>query len=334
MVRVAINGLGRIGRCIIRAAIELNKADIQIVAANGTAKPEDYVSLIKYDSVHGTYQGDITCEGDYLHIGKHKIQILSQSNPELIPWDKLDVDIVLECTGKFTNKSDAAKHIKAGAKKVIVSAPCQDADATIVYGVNNHVLNKNCDVISIGSCTTNALAPIVKVLNDNVGIECGYMTTIHSYTNDQNLLDNRHKDPRRARACALSMIPTSTGAAKAIGLVMPELAGRLSGSAIRVPTPNVSLVDLTFNASRNTTKAEINQFISEAAAKKFKNVIGIAETTMVSIDFNHNPHSSIFDPYETQVVCDKMVRVVSWYDNEWGFAARMLDIAKLFKSLI
>ncbi len=334
MVRIAINGLGRIGRCIIRAAIELNKSDIQIVAANGTAKAEDYISLIKYDSVHGTYQGDITLDGDHINIGNHKIKILSEPNPELIPWDKLGVDIVLECTGKFTNKIDALKHIKAGAKKVIVSAPCQDADATIVYGVNNHALDEKCNVISIGSCTTNALAPIVKVLNDNVGIECGYMTTIHSYTNDQNLLDNRHKDPRRARACGLSMIPTSTGAAKAIGLVMPELAGKLSGSAIRVPTPNVSLVDLTFNASRNTTKTEINQFIVEAAKKEFKNIIGVAETTMVSIDFNHNPHSSIFDPYETQIVCDKMVRVVSWYDNEWGFAVRMLDVAKLFKNLV
>lgn len=334
MVRIAINGLGRIGRCIIRAAIELNRSDIQIVAANGTAKAEDYISLIKYDSVHGTYQGDITLDGDYINIGNHKIKILSEPNPELIPWDKLGVDVVLECTGKFTNKIDALKHIKAGAKKVIVSAPCQDADATIVYGVNNHALDEKCNVISIGSCTTNALAPIVKVLNDNVGIECGYMTTIHSYTNDQNLLDNRHKDPRRARACGLSMIPTSTGAAKAIGLVMPELAGKLSGSAIRVPTPNVSLVDLTFNASRNTTKTEINQFIVEAANKEFKNIIGVAETTMVSIDFNHNPHSSIFDPYETQIVCDKMVRVVSWYDNEWGFAVRMLDVTKLFKNLV
>lgn len=334
MVRIAINGLGRIGRCIIRAAIELNKSDIQIVAANGTAKAEDYISLIKYDSVHGTYQGDITLDGDYINIGNHKIKILSEPNPELIPWDKLGVDVVLECTGKFTNKIDALKHIKAGAKKVIVSAPCQDADATIVYGVNNHALDEKCNVISIGSCTTNALAPIVKVLNDNVGIECGYMTTIHSYTNDQNLLDNRHKDPRRARACGLSMIPTSTGAAKAIGLVMPELAGKLSGSAIRVPTPNVSLVDLTFNASRNTTKTEVNQFIVEAANKEFKNIIGVAETTMVSIDFNHNPHSSIFDPYETQIVCDKMVRVVSWYDNEWGFAVRMLDVTKLFKNLV
>jgi glyceraldehyde 3-phosphate dehydrogenase len=333
MVRVAINGLGRIGRCIIRAAIELNKSDIHIVAANGTVKSEDYVSLLKYDSVHGIYQGDITCEKDFIYIGKHKIQILSEPNPELIPWDRLNVDIILECTGKFTNKNDALKHIKAGAKKVIVSAPCKDADATIVYGVNNHVLNKNCDVISIGSCTTNALAPIVKILNENVGIECGYMTTIHSYTNDQNLLDNRHKDPRRARACALSMIPTSTGAAKAIGIVLPELDGKLAGSAIRVPTPNVSLVDLTFNAMRKTTKLEINQFIIDAANKEFKNIVGVTETTMVSIDFNHNSNSSIFDPYETQVVLDKMVRVVSWYDNEWAFAVRMLDVAKLFKSL-
>jgi glyceraldehyde 3-phosphate dehydrogenase len=330
MIRLAINGLGRIGRCIIRAAAELNKSGIEIVAANGTTKPEDYISLLKYDSVHGTYNNEIKCENGYIHIGKNKIKILSETNPELIPWDKLNVDIVLECTGKFTNKLDASKHLKAGAKKVIVSAPCQDADATIVYGVNNQALTKECEVISIGSCTTNALAPIAKILNDNIGIEDGYMTTIHSYTNDQNLLDNRHKDPRRARACALSMIPTSTGAAKAIGLVIPELSGKLGGSAVRVPTPNVSLIDFVFNAKRNTNKNEINQYIAEAAKSSFKDIIAITETTLVSIDFNHNPHSSIFDPFETQVINNKLVRVVSWYDNEWGFAVRMIDVAKLF----
>ncbi len=334
MIRIGINGLGRIGRCIIRAAAELNKSGIEIIAANGTSKAQDCLFLIKYDSVHGTYHGEIKAENDYIYIGKHKIKMLSQLNPGLIPWGDLGVEVVLECTGQFTNKADASKHLNGGAKKVIVSAPCREADATIVYGVNNQALTNDCKVISIGSCTTNALAPIAKVLNDNIGIECGYVTTIHSYTNDQNLLDNRHKDIRRARACALSMIPTSTGVAKTIGLVLPELAGKLSGSAIRVPTPNVSMIDFTFNASRNTSKDEVNQFIINAANNKLKDVLSVAETTLVSIDFNHNPHSSIFDQYETQVVCNKMVRVVSWYDNEWGFTARMLDVAKLFKDLI
>lgn len=334
MIKIAINGLGRIGRCIIRAAVELEKTGIKIVAANGTTNPEDYVALIKYDSVHGTYRGDIKCEDGYIHIGSHKIKIFAERNPEDLPWQDLDIDVVMECTGKFTNKEDAGKHLKAGAKKVIVSAPCQDADATIVYGVNNCALTKDLDVISIGSCTTNALAPIAKVLNDNIGIENGYMTTIHSYTNDQNLLDNRHKDPRRARACALSMIPTSTGAAKAIGLVIPELSGKLLGSAIRVPTANVSLVDLTFNATRDVTREEVNQHIAKAAKTEFKDIIEVVEAPLVSIDFNHNPHSSIFDHYETAVVGKRLVRVAIWYDNEWGFAARMLDVAKMFNGMI
>lgn len=331
MVKIGVNGLGRIGRCIIRAAVELNKSGIEIVAANGTASAESYLPLLKYDSVHGTFPGEIRCEDGSIYVGSHKIKIVQEANPENICWDKLGVDIVMECTGKFTNKKDAIGHIKAGAKKVIVSAPCQDADATIVFGVNDGVLNRNSDVVSIGSCTTNALAPIVKILHDQIGIECGYMTTIHSYTNDQNLLDNRHKDPRRARACALSMIPTSTGAAKAIGLVIPDLLGKLAGSAIRVPTPNVSLVDLTFTANRPTTKEEVNKHIEIAAKDAYRNILSVAELPLVSIDFNHNPHSSIFDPFETQVVNNKMVRVVSWYDNEWGFSARMLDVAKLLE---
>lgn len=333
-MKIAINGLGRIGRCIIRAAALSNDNSIEIVAANGTASPKDYFALIKYDSIHGTLQQNISYEGDHLIVGKHKIKIISERNPANINWAKLGVDVVLECTGKFTNKNDAALHLSSGAKKVIVSAPCQDADATIVYGVNNHVLNNSTDVISIGSCTTNALAPIAKIINDNLGIESGYMTTIHAYTNDQNLLDNKHKDPRRARACALSMIPTSTGAAKAIGLVIPELAGKLAGSAIRVPTPNVSLVDLTFNAKRETTKDEVNKFIIDAAETNFKNIVEVAELPLVSIDFNNNPNSSIFDPFETQIVGGKMVRVVSWYDNEWGFSIRMLDVAKLLESYL
>lgn len=331
MVKIAINGLGRIGRCIIRAAAELGYNDIEIVAANGSTNAEDYINLIKYDSVHGIFPGEVKLEDGCIVIGKHKIKMLAQRDPAQINWAELGVDLVMECTGKFTKRDDAAKHLQAGAKYVIISAPCKDADATIVYGVNNQLLNQDCRVISIGSCTTNALAPIAKILNDAIGIESGYMTTIHAYTNDQNLLDNRHKDPRRARACGLSMVPTSTGAATAIGQVIPELAGKLAGSAIRVPTPNVSLVDLTFVAKNSTNKEAVNKLIQEAASMQFKNIVDVAMVPLVSIDFNHNPHSSIFDPFETQVIGDKMVRIASWYDNEWAFSVRMLDVAKLFE---
>jgi glyceraldehyde 3-phosphate dehydrogenase len=330
-IRIAINGLGRIGRCIIRAAHELQFNDIEIVAANGPANIENHAHLLKYDSVHGVFPGDVKIEENALNVNGKKIKVLGERDPSNLPWQELEIDIVLECTGKFTKKDEAVKHIGVGAKKVIVSAPCDNADATIVYGVNNNLLKTSDQVISIGSCTTNALAPIAKVLNDSIGIENGFMTTIHSYTNDQNILDGSHKDRRRARAGAVSMVPTSTGAAKAIGLVLPELAGKLAGSAVRVPTPNVSLIDLTFNAKRNTSSQEINDLIKNASQSGFKGVIQVAEDKLVSVDFNHNSHSSIFDPFETVVLQDKLCRVISWYDNEWGFSVRMLDVTRIFK---
>ena len=333
-INIAINGLGRIGRCIIRAVIERKDPDLNLVAVNGTGTVEQYASLLQYDSIHGKFPFPITTEQNTLVIGKHKILFLSQKDPALIPWKEHKVDMVLECTGKFKNKKTAEKHLQAGAKRVIISAPSEDADATIVYGVNNHALRPEHHIISIGSCTTNALAPIVKIINDSFGIELGYMTTIHSYTNDQTILDNRHEDPRRARACGLSMIPTSTGAAKAIGLVLPELKDKLSGSAIRVPTPNVSMIDLTVITSQHTSALEINNAISQASSSKEMNkILSIAENKLVSIDFNHDPHSTVFDPYETHVN-KNLVRVVSWYDNEWGFSNRMLDVAILMGKLI
>jgi glyceraldehyde 3-phosphate dehydrogenase len=333
MVKVAINGLGRIGRCIIRAVIELKRNDIEIVAANGPASIEDHAHLLKYDSLHGTLNHDIQIEEDYLKIGGHKIKIIAERDPSTIKWSEFGAEIVMECTGKFTNRSEASKHLIGGAKKVIVSAPCDNADSTIVYGVNNESLKSDHKVISIGSCTTNALAPIAKILNDLVGIENGFMTTIHSYTNDQNILDGSHKDRRRARAAAMSMIPTSTGAAKAIGLVLPELAGKLEGSAVRVPTPNVSMVDLCFNAKTPTSKEAINYAMEQAAAGIYKGVLAVASEKLVSIDFSHNPNSSIFDPFETHVVNGKLCRIISWYDNEWGFSVRMLDVANLLAKL-
>ena len=331
-INIGINGLGRIGRCLIRAIVERDEKDLNLVAINGSGKLDDYITLLKYDSVHGKFNHDIKTDNDTLIIGRQKIKFLSHRDPALIPWGKHNVDIVLECTGAFKDKKDALKHIEAGAKKVLISAPSNDADVTIVYGVNNEALKKDHKVISIGSCTTNALAPIVKILNDAFTIESGYMTTIHSYTNDQTILDNRHSDIRRARACALSMIPTSTGAAKAIGEVLPELKGKLAGSAIRVPTPNVSMIDLTILVKKSTSEKEINDIISEAASKKMKGVLSVAEEKLVSIDFNHNPHSTIFDPYETHVN-GKLVRVVSWYDNEWGFSNRMLDVAAFISKM-
>ncbi|AIL65135.1 Glyceraldehyde-3-phosphate dehydrogenase [Rickettsiales bacterium Ac37b] len=333
-VKIAINGLGRIGRSVLRALLESNKPGLEIIAANGPATIEDHAHLIKYDSVHGILKQNIHIEENSLIIDQHKIEIIREKIPENLPWKKVGVDIVLECSGKFNKKIEAEKHIIAGAKKVIVSAPCEDADNTIVFGANHEKLTKDQHVISVGSCTTNALAPLAKLLNDNIGIESGFMTTIHAYTNDQNLLDNSHKDVRRARAAALSMIPTSTGAARSIGLVLPELAGKLDGSSIRVPTPNVSMIDLSFIAKRNTSVGEINTLILTSAKQELKNIVDIAPTKLVSIDFNHNPHSSIFDPYETKVVGDKLVRIVSWYDNEWGFSMRMLDAAMLISKFI
>lgn len=331
--RIAINGLGRIGRCVLRAIAENNIRDIEVVAANGPAPIDTHVHLLKYDSVHGHF-GQVTKIDDaHLKVGSNTIKILGERDPEKLPWGDLGVDVVLECTGKFTSKADALKHINAGAKKVLISAPSTDADATIVYGVNNNILKAQDKVISVGSCTTNCLAPVAKVLNDTIGIEKGFMTTVHSYTNDQNIMDNSHKDLRRARAAAMSMIPTSTGAAKALSLVIPELEGRLDGTAIRVPTPNVSMVDLTFISLKNTDAKTINQAMIDAANGSMKGVLQVNDEPLVSIDFTHNPHSSIFDSTGTKVVGGNFCRVVSWYDNEWGFSLRMLDVAKLINSL-
>jgi glyceraldehyde 3-phosphate dehydrogenase len=328
-IKIGINGLGRIGRCILRAIFEQNRNEFEIVSINGPASIEEHVHLLKYDSVHGIFPKSITHDKNNLIIDNVKISLQQERDLNKLNWH--DVDIVLECTGKFNDKTSSLTHISSGkAKKVIVSAPCKDADSTIVYNVNNPALKAEHQVISIGSCTTNCLAPVAKVLNDNIGIESGFMTTIHSYTNDQRILDGSHKDLRRARSAAVSMIPTSTGAAKALGLVLPELEGKLDGSAIRVPTPNVSMIDLSFIAKKDTNVDEINQII----ANNVNNVLGIAEAKLVSVDFNHNPHSAIFDPFETKVVNKRFCRVVAWYDNEWGFSSRMLDVAKLFAGMI
>jgi glyceraldehyde 3-phosphate dehydrogenase len=331
-VRIAINGLGRIGRCILRASVELARSDVEIVAVNGPAPTDTHIHLLKYDSAHGVFPQVRKISEDIIEINGKNIPIFHERDAAKLPWGKLQVDVVLECTGKMNNRADAATHIASGAKKVIISAPSENADATIVYGVNNVALKQGHQVISIGSCTTNCLAPVAKILHDAIGIEHGFMTTIHSYTNDQNILDGTHKDLRRARAAAVSMIPTSTGAAKAIGMVIPELSGRLDGTAIRVPTPNVSLVDLTFNASRPTNVEEINAAIAKAANGNMRGVLGYSTEQLVSIDFNHNPHSSIFDATGTKLVGKNFCRVAAWYDNEWGFSLRMLDVAVLVGS--
>ena len=328
-VRIAINGLGRIGRCVLRAITELNRDDVTLVAVNGPAPIETHLHLLRYDSVHGPFPAIKQLDSTTLGAGKGPIKLFRERDPLNIPWGDLDIDVVLECTGIFKKHEDASKHIQAGAKKVLISAPAGDADATIVYGVNNDALKPDDTIISVGSCTTNCLAPVAKVLNDAIGIENGFMTTIHSYTGDQNILDNSHKDLRRARACGLSMVPTSTGAAKALGLVLPELAGKLDGVAVRVPTPNVSLVDLTFTASKDTSVEAIHEAIHAAANGSMKAVLATSDEPLVSIDFTHNPHSSIFDLTGTNVLQGKLCRVASWYDNEWGFSVRMLDVATL-----
>jgi glyceraldehyde 3-phosphate dehydrogenase len=331
-LRLAINGLGRIGRCAVRILCEKHHSNLELVAINATQSAEDYIALLKYDSIHGRYPHEITARADQLMINGNEIQFFKERQPENIPWRSKNIDIVLECTGKFTSREAAAKHLVAGAKRVIISAPSKDADATIVYGVNNHALISANEVISVASCTTNALAPLAKVLNDTIGIEFGYITTLHAYTMDQNLLDNRHRDKRRARAAGLSMIPATTGAAKALGLVIPELAGKVSGSAVRVPVPNVSMIDFTFLAqAKAVTREKVNEIVKEAAHTNMKNIIAIAEHELVSIDFNHTSYSTIFDPYETSVVNERLVRVASWYDNEWGFTHRMLDVAALLE---
>ncbi len=327
VVRVAINGFGRIGRNVLRALYESGRKDIQVVAINDLGSIDANAHLLQRDSVHGRYPGTVKVTKTGINLGRGNIRVIAERNPAKLPWAKMDVDIALECTGLFTKREAAAMHLEAGAKKVLVSAPATGADLTVVYGVNHTKLRKSHKVVSNASCTTNCLAPVAKVLNDAIGIAQGFMTTVHSYTGDQPVLDTLHSDLRRARAAALSMIPTSTGAARAVGLVLPELAGKLDGTAIRVPTPNVSLIDLTFTAKRKTTIEEVNKAIQKAADGKLKGILVASDFPAVSIDFNHDPASSTFDMTQTQVVGGKLVRVLSWYDNEWGFSNRMLDTA-------
>ena len=329
-VRVAINGFGRIGRNILRAIVESGRTDIQVVAANDLGPVETNAHLLRYDSVHGKFPHEVTVNGDTITAGNQTFKMTAMEDPSQLPHKELGVDIVLECTGIFTSKEKASAHLTAGAKKVIISAPGDGADKTIVYGINHASLGKDDVVISNGSCTTNCLAPMAKVMNDLVGIEKGMMTTIHSYTGDQPTLDTMHKDLYRARAAALSQIPTSTGAAKAIGLVLPELKGKLDGISIRVPTPNVSLVDLKFIASRNTTVQEVNDALKAAADGPLKGVMTYTLHPLVSSDLNHDPHSSTILIDQTKVIDGNFVNIMGWYDNEWGFSNRMADVTAVF----
>ncbi|MCW6506876.1 type I glyceraldehyde-3-phosphate dehydrogenase [Lichenifustis flavocetrariae] len=333
-VKVAINGFGRIGRNILRAIVESGRTDIQVVAINDLGPVETNAHLLRFDSVHGRFPHKVEVSGDTIDVGYGPIKVTAIKDPSTLPHADLGIDIAMECTGIFTSKDKASAHLKAGAKRVLVSAPADGADATIVYGVNDKTLTKDHLIVSNGSCTTNCLAPIAKVLNETVGIEHGFMTTIHSYTGDQPTLDTMHKDLYRARAASLSSIPTSTGAAKAIGLVLPELAGKLDGSAIRVPTPNVSLVDLKIVTKRATSIAEINEAMKKAAEGELEGVLGYTTQPNVSSDFNHDPRSSIFHMDQTKVINGTFVRVVSWYDNEWGFSNRMGDTAIAMAKLI
>jgi glyceraldehyde 3-phosphate dehydrogenase len=326
-VKVAISGFGRIGRNVLRALAESKRTDVHVVAVNDLTTVKENAHLFKYDSVHGRFPGEVKVSDTGFDVGFGPIKVLAEKDPKKLPWNEMGIDLVMECTGIFTDRDKAAVHLEAGAKRVLVSGPSNGADLTVVYGVNHQKLTAAHKVISNGSCTTNCLAPVAQILNDLIGIKAGYMTTIHSYTNDQKLLDQSHKDMRRARAAALSMIPSSTGAAKALGLVLPELAGKLDGSSMRVPTPNVSVVDLKFIPGRETTAKEVNEAMKAAAAGRLKGILSVVDEELVSIDFNHNPHSSNFDLTQTQIVDGKLVRVLSWYDNEWGFSNRMLDVA-------
>ena len=333
-VKVAINGFGRIGRNILRAIIESGRTDIEVVAINDLGPVETNAHLLRFDSVHGKFPHTVTVEGDTIDVGRGPIRVTAIKDPALLPHGELGVDIAMECTGIFTSRDKAAAHLKAGAKRVLVSAPADGADLTVVYGVNHDKLTAEHVVVSNGSCTTNCLAPIAKVLNETVGIEHGFMTTIHSYTGDQPTLDTMHKDLYRARAAGLSSIPTSTGAAKAIGLVIPELNGKLDGSAIRVPTPNVSLIDLKVVTKCATTKDEITDAMRRAASQELKGVLAVTDLPNVSSDFNHDPASSTYHVDQTKVINGTFVRVVSWYDNEWGFSNRMADTAVAMAKLI
>jgi glyceraldehyde 3-phosphate dehydrogenase len=333
-VRVAINGFGRIGRLVLRAAYEHKHTEIEVVGINDLGPVATNAHLLKYDSVHGRFPGEITTGDDWMDIGRGKIRVTAERDPAKLPWKQLGVDVALECTGIFTKREAAAKHLEAGARRVIISAPADGADMTVVMGVNHDELKPSHQVISNASCTTNCLAPVAYVLHRGIGIERGYMTTIHAYTGDQNTVDTLHHDLRRARAAAVSLIPTSTGAARAVGLVLPDLKGKLDGTAIRVPTPNVSLIDFKFDAARETSADEVNSLMEEAAkSNRFKGIVGINRDATVSVDFNHDSHSSTFDVTQTQVLDRRFVRVLSWYDNEWGFSNRMVEVAAHFGAM-
>jgi glyceraldehyde 3-phosphate dehydrogenase len=326
-VRVTINGFGRIGRLVLRAIHESKREDIEVVGVNDLGDIETNAHLLRFDSVHGPFPGEVKTTKNGIDLGRGEIRVTAERDPAKLPWKELKVDVALECTGLFTAKEKAAAHLTAGARKVLISAPGTGQDLTVVFGVNHDKLRKEHTVVSNASCTTNCLAPVAHVLNQAMGIEHGFMTTIHSYTGDQPVLDTLHKDLRRARAAALSMIPTSTGAARAVGEVLPELKGKLDGTAIRVPTPNVSMVDFKFRSKRDTSSQEVNAAIREAAGGALKGILMVNEAQLVSIDFNHNPASSTFDATQTQVIEGRFVRVLSWYDNEWGFSNRMADTA-------
>ena len=325
--KLAINGFGRIGRLVLRALAESGRNDLEIVAINSPGSAEIMAHLLEHDTTHGKFRGHLQLDGETLDFGQGPVPLFHEKQPQNLPWGDLGIDIVLECSGHFNDRKTAAAHLQAGAKRVLISAPATNADLTVVYGVNDRLLSADHQIVSNASCTSNCLAPLVKVLNDSIGIESGFMTTVHAYTGDQNILDNSHSDLRRARAGARSLVPTSTGAAKAIGLVLPEMKGKLNGNAIRVPTENVSLVDFSFIASRNTSIDEINDSLSAAANGPMHGILSTNNLPLVSIDFNHDPHSSIADLTQTDVLEGKLSRVVAWYDNEWGFSSRMLDTA-------
>ena len=333
-VRVAINGFGRIGRLVLRAIVETGRNDIDVVAINDLGAVEANAHLLKYDSVHGTLPNDVGVGGEDLIVGARRIRVLNERDPADLPWAELDIDIALECTGLFVGREDAGRHLAAGAKRVLISAPGKGEMKTVVYGVNHDSLSASDLIVSNASCTTNCLAPVADVLNTFCGIVKGFMTTVHAYTGDQRMVDSLHKDPRRARAAACAMIPTSTGAARAVGLVLPELKGRLDGTAVRVPVPNVSMVDLTFVAGRPVTVGEINAAIADAAEGRLEGILAVSEAPLVSVDFNHVAASSTFDATQTQVVGGDFVRVLAWYDNEWGFSNRMSDTAVAMGKLL
>ena len=332
--KVAINGFGRIGRNVARAILERTDHDLELVSVNDLADAKANARLFQRDSVHGKFAGSVEVDGNDLIINGKRIHVTAERDPANLPHAAHGIDIALECTGFFTDRASCEKHIAAGAKRVLISAPGKNVDLTVVYGVNHEKLTAEHTIVSNASCTTNCLAPFAKVLNDAIGIERGLMTTIHAYTNDQKILDQIHEDPRRSRAAAMSMIPTTTGAARAVGEVLPELKGRLDGSAIRVPTPNVSVVDLTFTPKRDTTKDEVNALLKAAADGPLKGILGYTDEPLVSIDFNHDSHSSTIDSLETTVIDGKLVRVLSWYDNEWGFSNRMIDTAGVMAGLL